>query len=106
VIRLKQLRWLHMLLIAALGALGPALAWQLDPFLRFRVQMWGDRSHPIAHLAFVLWTSAADRPFTVLGFMLPPVLALNALLWYALLGPRASPRDSPSPAADHDDPAV
>jgi hypothetical protein len=90
----KRLRWLHMLAILMFGALGPVLAWHLDPFLRFRVQLWGDRMHPIRHFVFVLLTSIADRPLTVLGFILPPVLALNALLWYALVGPRPSSRDS------------
>ena len=97
VTRMMRLRWLHVLLILVLGALGPVFAWHLDPFLRYRVLMWGDRTHPVLHLVFALWTSAADRPLTVLGFLLPPVLALNALVWYALLGPRPSPRRWPSP---------
>lgn len=91
---MKRRRWLHMLAILIFGALGPVLAWHLDPLLRFRVQLWGDRMHPIRHFVFVLLTSVADRPLTVLGLILPPVLALNALLWYALLGPRPSARDS------------
>lgn len=102
-----RLRWLHMLLILVLGALGPMLAWHLDPFFRYRVQMWGGgRTHPIVHFAFALWTSTADRPLTVLGLLLPPVLALNALVWYALLRRPPSSRDGPSPATDHDEPAI
>jgi hypothetical protein len=58
-----------MLVILGFGALGPVLAWHLDPFFRFRVRMWGDTAHPIWHFVFVLWTSAADRPFTVMGFL-------------------------------------
>lgn len=88
-------RWPHALAILALGALGPVLAWHFDPFLPYRVRVWTLGRHPVWGVVYGLWITAQDRPLTVLGFLLPPLLAINALWWSVLLRPRTR---APGPA--------